>query len=49
MESKLEGRVNYLQFVVCTLDAAKSNDELYRTAWSPQMKDEAYLILSIGQ
>ena len=28
MESKLEGTVNYLQFVYCTLDAAKQNEEL---------------------
>ena len=27
MESKLEGKVNYLQFVDCTLDAAKQNEE----------------------
>ena len=27
MESKLEGTVNYLQFVACNLDAAKQNEE----------------------
>ena len=27
MESKLEGTVNYLQFVDYTLDAAKQNEE----------------------
>ena len=27
MESKLEGTVNYLPFVDCTLDAAKQNEE----------------------
>ena len=27
MESKLEGTVNYLQFVDCTFDAAKRNEE----------------------
>ena len=27
MESKLEGTVNYQQFVDCTLDAAKQNEE----------------------
>ena len=27
MEIKLEGTVNYLQFVDCTLDAAKENEE----------------------
>ena len=26
-ESKLEGTVNYLQFVDCALDAAKQNEE----------------------
>ena len=26
-ESKLEGTVNYFQFVDCTLDAAKQNEE----------------------
>ena len=28
MESKLGGKVHYLQFVDCTFDAAKQNDEL---------------------
>ena len=28
MESKLEGSVSYLQFVYCTFDDAKQNDEL---------------------
>ena len=28
MESKLESTVNYLQFVECTLDAGKQNEEL---------------------
>ena len=27
MKSKLEGTVHYLQFVECTLDAAKENEE----------------------
>ena len=28
MESKPESAVNYLQFIDCTLDAAKQNEEL---------------------
>ena len=28
MESKLESRANYIQFVECALDAAKENEEI---------------------
>ena len=41
MESKLEGTVNYLQFVDCTLDAAKENEE------PQEQQEEAYLGLPI--
>ena len=33
MESKLEGTVTYQQFVACTLDAAKQNEEQHD--WPP--------------
>ena len=41
MESKLEGAVNYLQFVDCTLDAAKQNEEPQDRP--PKHQEEAYL------
>ena len=37
MKSKLEGIVNYLQFIDCTLDAVKHNEE------HPKQHEEAYL------
>ena len=45
MESKLEGTVNYLQFVDCTLDAAKQIEE----SWDrlPKQQEKAYLGLPI--
>ena len=45
MESKLEGAVNYLQFVGLTCDAAKQNKELHDRP--PQQQEEAYLSLPI--
>ena len=45
MESMLEGTVNYLQFVYCTLDTAKQNEEPQDRP--PKQKEEAYLGLSI--
>ena len=45
MESKLEGTVTYLQFVGCTLDAAKQNEEPQDRP--PKQKKEAYLGLPI--
>ena len=43
MESKLECTVNYLQFVDCTLDATKQNQETQDRP--PQQQEEAYLSL----
>ena len=46
MESKLEGSVNYLQFVDCTLDAAKQNattvatESLFRPIYRPIYKND---------
>ena len=45
MESKLEGTVNYLQFVDCILDEAKQNEELYDR--TPKQKEGACLGLPI--
>ena len=45
MESKLEGTVNYLQFVDCTPDAAKQNEKPQDRP--PKQQEEAYLGLSI--
>ena len=41
MESKLEDTVNYLQFVDCSLDAAKENEEPQDRPLKQQ--EEAYL------
>ena len=41
MENKLEGTVNYLQFINCNLDAAKQNEEPYDRP--PKQQEEAYL------
>ena len=46
MESKLEGTVTYLQFVDCTLDAAKQNEEPQDRP--PQQQVEAYLGIPIN-
>ena len=46
MESKLEGTVNYLQFVDCTLGTAKQN-EAPEVRPPKQQQDEAYLSLHI--
>ena len=43
MESKLEGIVNYLQFIDCTLDATKQNEELQDRP--PKQQEETYLSL----
>ena len=45
MESKLGGAVNYLQFVDCTLDAAKQNKKPYDRP--PKQQEEANLGLPI--
>ena len=45
MERKLEGTVNYLQFVECTLDAAKKNEEPQDRP--PKQQEKAYLGLPI--
>ena len=45
MESMLEGTVNYLQFVDCTLDAATQNEEPQDRP--PKQQEEAYLGLPI--
>ena len=45
MESKLEGTLNYLQFVDCSFDAAKENEEPQDRSLKQQ--EEAYLGLSI--
>ena len=45
MESKLEGTVNYLQFVDCTLDAAKQKEEPQDRP--PNQQEEAYIGLPI--
>ena len=45
MESKPERAVNYFQFIDCTLDAAKQNEELQDRP--PQQQEEAYLGLPI--
>ena len=45
MESELEGTVNYLQFVDCTLDAAKQNEETEDKP--PKQQEKAYLGLPI--
>ena len=45
MKSKLDGTVNYLQFVDCTLDSAKQNEEPYDKP--PKQQEEAYLGLPI--
>ena len=44
-ESKLEGAVNYLQFVDCTLDAATQSEELQDRLL--QKQEDAYLGLPI--
>ena len=41
MESKLESTVNYLQFIDCTFDAPKQNEEPQDRP--PKQQDEAYL------
>ena len=45
MESMREGSVNYLQFVDCTLDAAKQKEEPQDRP--PKQQDEAYLVLPV--
>ena len=45
MKSKLEGTVDYLQFIDCTLDTAKHNEEPWNRP--PKKKDEVYLGLPI--
>ena len=45
MESKLEGTVNYLQFVDCTVYAAKQNEEPQDRP--PKQQEEAYIDLPI--
>ena len=45
MESKVKGTVNYFQFVDCTLDAAKQNEEPQEML--PKQQEEAYLALPI--
>ena len=45
MKSKLEGTVNYLQFIDCTLDAVKQNEEPQDTPLKQQ--EEALLGLTI--
>ena len=45
MESNHEAAVNYLQFIDCTLDAAKQNEELQHRP--KQQQEEAYLGLPI--
>ena len=45
MESKLEGTINYLQFVDCTPGAAKENEEPQDRP--PKLQEEAYLSLPI--
>ena len=45
MKSKLEGTVNYLQFVDCTLNEAKQNEE--PQDMPPKQQQEAYLGLPI--
>ena len=47
MESKLEGTINYLQFVDCTLDAANQNEDLQDRP--PNQQQEVYLGLPIDQ
>ena len=46
MESKLEGTVNYLQFIDSTLDAAKQTEEPQDRP--PKQQEEAYLGLPIN-
>ena len=45
MDTKPERAANYLQFVDCTLDAAKQNEELQDRP--PQQQEDAYLGLPI--
>ena len=45
MECKLEGTVDYLQFVESTLDAAKQNEEPQDK--SPKQQEEYYLGIPI--
>ena len=45
MKIELEGTVNYLQFVGCTLNAVKQNEELQERPQKQQ--EEAYLGLTI--
>ena len=45
METKLKGTVNYLQFIDCTLDAVKQNEE--QQDRPPKQQEEAYLGLPI--
>ena len=45
MESKLEDTVNYLQFIDCTFDAKKQNEEPQNR--SPKKQQEGYLGLPI--
>ena len=45
MKSKLEGTVNYLQFIDCTLDTEKQNEEPQDKP--PKQQEEAYLGLPI--
>ena len=45
MENKVEGTVNHLEFVDCTLDAAMQNEESHDM--QPRQQEEAYLFLPI--
>ena len=45
MESKLEGTVNYLQFIDCILDAAKRNEEPQDRSSKQQEKDNLDLAI----
>ena len=40
MESKRKGTVNYFQFVDCTLNVAKQNEE--SQDWPPKQQEEVY-------
>ena len=46
LESKPERAVNYLQYVDCTLDAAKQNEDIQDRP--SQQQEEAYLGLPLG-
>ena len=45
MEKKLEGTINYLQIVDCTLDAEKQKEEPQDRP--PKQQEEAFLSLPI--